>query len=248
MPVVQWAVGLVPASSSSGLCVRVGAGMSCMSEGRAVQYQVLPAVTFAQAWSSFWANLFNFKGRATRAEYWWVVLVAVVSHFVLSLPLAALPLLGALLSVVFVLLVLGVTVRRFHDAGWGTTAAVFLVLSSLVLLVAGLAVALTSLGALFEAGFKSSMGGSLDGVTAESIFLGLLAGTVSCAVGSGLGVVVLAVTVLPSKGDNDYGLQRAGRVAAPAPVSDPAPDFPPPAAPANREPGSERPFLPDSSA
>lgn len=101
-------------------------------------------MTFLGAYKSFWKNYFNFKGRATRKEYWFVVLW----NCIITLPLS-IGLIAAVVSLVYwdlratevdfsssgfiwtlilsVLLILytlatfipnlSLVIRRFHDVG-----------------------------------------------------------------------------------------------------------------------------------
>lgn len=38
-----------------------------------------------EAYRDFWKNYFNFKGRTTREEFWWVVLINVIIDVVLGI-------------------------------------------------------------------------------------------------------------------------------------------------------------------
>lgn len=71
-------------------------------------------VDFFQAIKLFFANYVNFKGRSTRAEYWWAVLFM----FICSLAAQFLGDVAAFgLNIVFFLPSLAIVVRRFHDIG-----------------------------------------------------------------------------------------------------------------------------------
>lgn len=78
-------------------------------------------VDFVTAIKMFFANYANFKGRSTRAEYWWVVL----SLFIVCMVLTWLGSFGAILSTIFGLATLipslAIATRRLHDinlSGW----------------------------------------------------------------------------------------------------------------------------------
>ena len=43
---------------------------------------------FVEAYRSFWKNYFNFKGRATRSEFWFVVVWNLIIGIVLGLGLS----------------------------------------------------------------------------------------------------------------------------------------------------------------
>lgn len=161
-----------------------------------MNFQVLPAASFNQAWSSFWDNLFNFRGRATRAEYWWISLIAFVAILVVSF----VPFVGSLASIAIFVLTLGLYVRRFHDAGFSTVAAIWVLASQVVLWGVSL-VALVVAWAMGLGGGDVTLAG---GVLIFSICSGLASAAVL--------LFGFVVTLLPSRPANQYGPQRAGRV------------------------------------
>ena len=74
-----------------------------------------------EAYKSFWMNYANFKGRATRGEYWWVVLANVI----IGLLLGCFGELGTTLTSAYTIITLvpglALIVRRLHDinkSGW----------------------------------------------------------------------------------------------------------------------------------
>lgn len=78
-----------------------------------------PMVGFTQAISLGFSNYINFQGRATRAEYWWWTLFAVISDVVLGFIGAALGIgfLQGLFSLAILIPGLAVGARRLHDIG-----------------------------------------------------------------------------------------------------------------------------------
>lgn len=83
---------------------------------------------FLQAYAALWKNAFNFRGRATRSEYWYPQIVLGIPSFVIffwgDVPVSQLShLMLAFLwaSVAYFLLALipswSLTVRRLHDTG-----------------------------------------------------------------------------------------------------------------------------------
>ena len=78
-----------------------------------------PMVGFTQAISLGFSNYINFQGRATRAEYWWWTLFAVISDVVLGFIDAALGIgfLQGLFSLAILIPGLAVGARRLHDIG-----------------------------------------------------------------------------------------------------------------------------------
>lgn len=86
-------------------------------------------VIMRQAIRSFWGNYFNFSGRATRAEYWYYVLLYAIVGFVIGIPassrfwLVKIPfgIIGFIWVVVNFIGFLALTIRRLHDSnksGW----------------------------------------------------------------------------------------------------------------------------------
>jgi uncharacterized membrane protein YhaH (DUF805 family) len=75
-------------------------------------------MNFQTAIRSGFQNYANFKGRASRAEYWWWALFTVILSILLS---SINGLLGDLGSLVTLLPSIAVAIRRMHDvdrAGW----------------------------------------------------------------------------------------------------------------------------------
>ena len=88
-----------------------------------------------QAYASFWKNYVNFKGRASRGQYWWVVLANALINVVLmtvyftqlsvdqygystvsSLGAAASGI-SALYALAVIIPTLSLSIRRLHDTG-----------------------------------------------------------------------------------------------------------------------------------
>ena len=84
---------------------------------------------FVDAVKAFYANYFNFSGRALRSEYWWPQLFFILLYILMF---AAAALLGESIGGIFALIIMlvmlasiipgiAVTVRRLHDhdkSGW----------------------------------------------------------------------------------------------------------------------------------
>ncbi|CAM3153025.1 DUF805 domain-containing protein [Staphylococcus argensis] len=121
------------------------------------------AVGFGQSFKNFWKNYVNFKGRARRSEYWWMMLW----NFIFSLPSIVLTTIGYMFLLVgvisdpndpdvapmaiglFILFIAGIygliyflatvvpnlslMVRRFHDTGRGTALPIILYIVAWVL-------------------------------------------------------------------------------------------------------------------
>jgi len=69
------------------------------------------SISIGSAYSVFWANLFNFNGRATRGEYWKVALTAGLLGVLLAGITAGLSLIA------FAVMTLALATRRLHDTG-----------------------------------------------------------------------------------------------------------------------------------
>ena len=76
---------------------------------------------FAEAIRAGFAKGFNWKGRASRSEFWWFQLFLYIALFVAVGLAAVSKVLGTILIIAWLLIVyipgLGVTVRRLHDTG-----------------------------------------------------------------------------------------------------------------------------------
>lgn len=71
-------------------------------------------VDFLTAVKMFFANYVNFKGRSTRAEFWWAMLFCLLCGAVANMISSYLQ---GILSLAFLLPTLAVSTRRFHDTG-----------------------------------------------------------------------------------------------------------------------------------
>lgn len=89
-----------------------------------IESELLPMVSFPEAIKRGFNNYFVFRGRATRAEFWWWWLFSFAVQIVGSIvdAVTGLPgILGTLLGLALVIPSLSVTVRRLHDinkSGW----------------------------------------------------------------------------------------------------------------------------------
>ena len=78
----------------------------------------------ATAYKKFWINFFNFKGRSTRSDYWYVVLINFVIALVFGLINKFIPQLNILSTIYYLATFMpGITlvIRRYHDinkSGW----------------------------------------------------------------------------------------------------------------------------------
>ena len=70
-------------------------------------------VTFSTAIKLYFANYANFKGRSTRAEYWWAMLFV----FILNIITSKIPYFSAVIGLGLIIPNLAIVTRRFHDSG-----------------------------------------------------------------------------------------------------------------------------------
>ena len=70
-------------------------------------------VDFGGAISRLFSNYFDFKGRATRSEYWWAYLF----YWILT-PFSLIPFLGWIIALGILIPMVSCGVRRLHDAGY----------------------------------------------------------------------------------------------------------------------------------
>lgn len=74
-------------------------------------------VGFGKAVALFFKNYVNFKGRASKSEYWWVFLFNMLTFIPLSLISSVVPPLGGACSIALMIPGIALAVRRLHDTG-----------------------------------------------------------------------------------------------------------------------------------
>lgn len=79
----------------------------------------LPQMSFSESVKTVLSKLTDFKGRARRSELWWFWLLYAVVSVVLNLSLAGMQVVSSVVSMVLLLSICSVTVRRLHDRGHG---------------------------------------------------------------------------------------------------------------------------------
>lgn len=97
------------------------------------------------AYKKFWKNYANFKGRSTRADYWWVILANFLVSFAIGFVLGFIGASESLLSICsggYALAVIipgiAITVRRLHDvnkSGWFYFISLIPLVGGIILLV-----------------------------------------------------------------------------------------------------------------
>lgn len=81
-----------------------------------------------EAYKKFWMNYVNFKGRSTRSDYWYSLLVHYIISFILGFVAGFIPNLEGVMSIITAVYALAIVVpsiaicvRRLHDinkSGW----------------------------------------------------------------------------------------------------------------------------------
>jgi len=98
-------------------------------------------MTFAESVRTCFSKFAKWEGRATRAEFWWFYLFAVVvliAAVVVDAAVGTYPLFYAIAGLVFILPTLAATVRRLHDtgkSGWAYWIALIPLVGAIILLV-----------------------------------------------------------------------------------------------------------------
>lgn len=88
-------------------------------------------VDFLTAIKLFFANYVNFRGRSTRAEYWFACLFMFIASMVLSVfSFVGLSFLTSLFALAVFLPSLAICFRRFHDAGYSGWLVIILYIAS----------------------------------------------------------------------------------------------------------------------
>lgn len=112
--------------NGSKFCTHCGVNQALISDnGNQWQNAHIPCagepnngrVGFGKAVALFFKNYVNFSGRASRSEYWWIVLFNVLLFLPLALLSFLFPLFGDLCTVALTIPQLSLSVRRLHDVG-----------------------------------------------------------------------------------------------------------------------------------
>lgn len=69
--------------------------------------EVIPQLSFSEAFNNVTSKIFQFTGRSRRSEYWWTMALVYLLNIILT------PFLGVFLSIATIPL----TFRRLHDTG-----------------------------------------------------------------------------------------------------------------------------------
>lgn len=119
-------------------------------------------VSMGEAYKRYWKKSFVWRGRATRAEYWWPVLINSIISFLIKNGMEAVPflaLIGILFSFASFFPGIAVLVRRMHDVDksawfafmpfWVAILASMTVLQSIWVAIVGIAVLFVTLIVIF---------------------------------------------------------------------------------------------------
>lgn len=79
----------------------------------------LPQMSFGESVKTVLSKLTDFKGRARRSELWWFWLLYAVVSIVVNMSLSGTHIVSSIVSLLLLLSVCSVTVRRLHDSGHG---------------------------------------------------------------------------------------------------------------------------------
>lgn len=93
------------------------------------------------ALNQFGKNIFNFKGRASRAEYWWMMLVFMMASELSSMIFGSESELNSLMTLIIFILEIALTVRRFHDinrSGWWFIGFLIALVIGIIILATGI--------------------------------------------------------------------------------------------------------------
>lgn len=151
-------------------------------------------VDFVTAIKVYFANYANFRGRSTRAEYWWAMLFVFLLGLVVSFFESSI--LSTLFSLGLLLPNLAILVRRFHDigkSGWWVLG--FTVISWII---AGVSFSSVFMSIINGADLMSSIMNSLTSIGIGSVLL------------LAVDIWMLVWLVKPSGPDNKYGSNPYG--------------------------------------
>lgn len=156
-------------------------------------------VDFITAVKMFFMNYANFKGRSTRAEYWW----AMLGMFLISLILGWISdTLSGIFSLAIIIPSLAILTRRFHDigkSGWWVVGLYAANIIGAALLCGGLFSAIAS-GALSVSQIESDPVALMNVIKGSAATMSI--GSIICLAA---GITSLVFCVTKSAPDNQYG-------------------------------------------
>ena len=144
-----------------------------------------------EAFLRFWKKYATFSGRASRSEFWWWMLCAVVIDFLLGMIEGDSSLLTTIWSVVTIVPTIALGVRRLHDTNRrGTFLAVYYVVMVLALVFILISGGVTLVGALGATGYGAGAASLLGG--------GLILMAVCALAAIGFGIAYIVLMAMPS--------------------------------------------------
>lgn len=78
---------------------------------------VKPQLGFGEAIKLAYGRITDFKGRSRRSEFWWFMLVVLITNMVVGLILSKIPIANTIANAIIMACALSVTVRRLQDTG-----------------------------------------------------------------------------------------------------------------------------------
>lgn len=102
----------------AGFCTSCGTAVTAENEPQAqaqveAQAPIARSIGFGEAIKLLFQNYANFKGRATRSEFWWGFLFIWLLNFAATY----IPVLGGIVSLALLIPNLSLCIRRLHDIG-----------------------------------------------------------------------------------------------------------------------------------
>ena len=150
-------------------------------------------VDFVTAIKLFFANYANFRGRSTRAEYWFATLFVFLVSFVLGL---IADVLSSIWGLAVLIPTLAIGCRRFHDAGKSGKLYAALMIAGYV---CGIVACIPLAGAFKDLTNPAlAHSAAVDAVSSPLFWIGMLLSIV-------VGIITLIYLVKPSAPDNQYG-------------------------------------------
>lgn len=158
-------------------------------------------VDFIQAIKLFFANYVNFKGRSTRAEFWWAILFLFLLFYVCDL------ISGYLSTIAYIAVFLpslAIAVRRLHDinrAGWWLIIFYVLMSTGCIAVLWGLGMFLAELPALPQEQMVEELTQKIATGNVPSIGAALFGYVLMFVVA----IIYIVWLAKPSGPDNEYG-------------------------------------------
>lgn len=141
-------------------------------------------------------NFVEFKGRLSRAGYWYAYLAYFIMAMIISVVSSGVkaPWISAIFSLVYFLPLVSAEVRRFHDVGKSGK------------LLLGLILAKAALGIVFYVSFIATLISSIASIYVDGFPIGgFMFGLVSLLAMIGINIYEIIILATASDGPNEYG-------------------------------------------